>query len=65
MSDRDRRPIDQQWIQHYCDEFLKVSELVPTGPLRDSVLRRVECCMDLLDAWQKRNWPMDERHPRP
>ena len=57
MSERDRSPIDQQWIQRYCDEFLKVAPLISEGPFRDAVLRRVECCMDLLEAWQKRNEP--------
>lgn len=54
---RDLSPIDQQWIQRYCDEFLKVAEQISAGPFRDAVLRRVECCMDLLEAWQKRNEP--------
>ena len=55
MSERDRSPIDQRWVQSYCDEFLKVAALVPEGVMRDSVLRRVECVMDLLEAWQSRN----------
>ena len=54
---RDTLPIDQRWIQHYCDEFLKVAKDIPEGAFRDAVLRRVECCMDLLEAWQKRNEP--------
>jgi len=54
---RDHSPIDQQWIQHYCDEFLKIAPQIPEGPFRDAILRRVECCMDLLEAWQKRNEP--------
>lgn len=59
---RDRRtPIDQMWIQHYCDEFLKIAPKLPEGPMRDAVLRRVECAMDLLEAWQKRNIPMAQR----
>lgn len=59
---RDRSPIDQQWIQHYCDEFLKVVATAKLdGAMRDAVLRRVECCMDLLDAWQLRNVPIDQR----
>lgn len=52
-----RAPIDQQWIQRYCDEFLKVADGMPPGPFRDAILRRVECAMDLLEAWQKRNEP--------
>ena len=61
MSERDRAPIDQRWIQQYCDEFLKIAPRLPEGPMRDAVLRRVECVMDLLDAWQRRNWPLEER----
>ena len=57
MTDRDRSPIDQQWVQRYCDAFLTVAPTIPEGAFRDAILRRVECCMDLLDAWQKRNWP--------
>lgn len=57
MAERDRSPIDQQWIQRYCDEFLKVAKTIPSGVFQDAVLRRVECCMDLLEAWQKRNEP--------
>jgi hypothetical protein len=58
---RDRAPIDQQWIQWYCDEFLKIAPSIPEGSFRAAVLRRVECCMDLLDAWQTRNNPMEPR----
>lgn len=54
---KDHSPIDQQWIKHYCDEFLKVAQMIPEGTFRDAVLRRVECVMDLLEAWQKRNEP--------
>ena len=57
MPERDRSPVDQKWIQHYCDEFLKITGELPPGPLKDAVLRRVECVMDLLDAWQTRNEP--------
>jgi hypothetical protein len=61
MSERDRSPIDQQWIQKYCDEFLKVAGSIPEGVMRDAVLRRVEYVMDLLESWQNRNLPMDKR----
>lgn len=54
---RDRAPIDQQWMQHYCDEMLKVAAQLPEGMFRDAVLRRVECVMELLEAWQTRNHP--------
>jgi hypothetical protein len=53
----DRSPIDQQWIQEYCDQFLKIANEYPTGAFKDSMLRRVECAMDLVEAWQKRKWP--------
>jgi hypothetical protein len=59
--ERDRSPIDQKWVQNYCDEFLKVAAQMPEGAFKATILRRVECCMDLLDAWQKRQWPMEER----
>lgn len=52
---RDRAPIDQQWIQQYCDRCLKIAEMLEQGPMRDAVLRRAECAMDMLEAWQKRN----------
>jgi hypothetical protein len=51
---RDRAPIDQQWIQQYCDQLLKLAERLDAGPMRDATLRRIEAVMDLLDAWQKR-----------
>ena len=57
---RDRAPIDQRWIQTYCDKFLEVAGRLPEGVLRDATLRRVECCMDLLEAWQTRNNPREE-----
>lgn len=57
----DRAPIDQDWIRTYCDEFLRIAPQIPAGPFRDAILRRVECVMDLLEAWQKRNLPMDKR----
>jgi len=58
---RDRAPIDQQWVQSYVDQFLKISEQLPAGLLRDAVLRRVESVMDLLEAWQTRNNPLEPR----
>ena len=58
---RDLSPIDQLWIRDYCDEFLKVATRLPSGALRDVVLRRIECVHDLVEAWQKRNTPMDKR----
>lgn len=57
MNDRDRSPIDQRWIQKYCDEFLQIAGNLSDGLLKDAVLRRVECVMDLLEAWQTRNQP--------
>lgn len=54
MTERDRSPIDQQWIQRYCDELLKVAPQIPEGAFRDAILRRAECVMDLVDAWQTR-----------
>lgn len=53
----DRSPIDQQWIQRYCDEFIKIADKLPEGLLKQAVLRRVECVMDLTEGWQKRNEP--------
>jgi hypothetical protein len=60
--DRDRAPMDQRWVQQYCDEFLKITATLPEGLLKQATLRRVECVMDLLDAWQKRNWPLEARN---
>jgi hypothetical protein len=54
---RDRSPIDQEWVQRYCEEFLKIAPQIPEGAFRDAILRRVEVCMDLVDAWQTRNNP--------
>jgi hypothetical protein len=61
VADRDRSPIDQKWVQAYCDVLLKLAEELPQGLLRDATLRRIECVMDLVEAWQKRNLPMEER----
>lgn len=58
---RDRSPIDQQWVRGYCDRLTKVVEVMPDGPYKDAVLHRVECVMDLLEAWQKREWTAGER----
>lgn len=58
--ERDRAPVDQQWIQRYCDVLLASAAGMPAGPFKDAILRRVECCMDLLEAWQKRAWPRAE-----
>ena len=58
---RDKSPIDQEWINRYCDEFLKIAGQLPEGMMRDAVLRRVECVMDLTEAWQKRNNPLEMR----
>lgn len=60
-STKDLSPIDQQWINNYVGEFLKVADSIPHGVLRDAVLRRVECVMDLVELWQKRNMPREKR----
>lgn len=60
--EKDQAPIDQRWIQTYCDSFLKVAKELPEGSLmQQAIMRRVEVVMDLTEAWQKRNWPMDKR----
>lgn len=59
--EKDRSPIDQRWIQTYCDEFMKVGDSLPEGLLKQAVIRRIECVMDLVEAWQKRNIPIDRR----
>lgn len=63
VPERDRSPIDQRWVQHYCDTLLEFAKGVPLSPMHDAILKRVECAMDLLEAWQKRDWPKfeDER----
>lgn len=58
---RDRSPIDQKWVQDYCDEFIRVGNMLPEGAFKSAVFKRVEIVMDLMDAWQKRKWPMDKR----
>ena len=60
----DRSPIDQQWIQNYCDEFLRVSAALPPGIYQDALLRRVECVLDLLEAWQNRRRPFASEEVR-
>ena len=54
MPDRDRSPIDQQWVQGYCETLVKAAERFPQGAMRDAILRRAECVMDLVEAWQER-----------
>lgn len=62
MSDRDRSAIDQKWIRDYCDQLLKVAaSLGPNSPMAASVVQRVDHIHDLVDAWQQRNIPIDER----
>lgn len=61
MSERDRAPIDQQWVRDYCDQFLKIAgSFSLNNPMREAVARRVEHVQDLVEAWQKRNWPREE-----
>lgn len=58
----DRSPIDQEWIKNYTDEFLKIaSQFSEDSVMRATILRRVECVQDLVEAWQKRNIPIGER----
>ena len=47
-------PIDQKWIMNYCDSLLQLIAKLPVeeNVMRDTLLRRVECVMDLLTAWQ-------------
>ena len=61
MTTKDRAPIDQQWIQDYCDQLIAVAQRLGPGVMQDTTLRRIECVMDLVEAWQKRNWPIDQR----
>lgn len=59
---KDRAPIDQAWIRDYCDHFIEIAQqLPPNSPLREAVLLRVEYLQDLVEVWQLRNVPMDER----
>lgn len=58
MINKDLSPIDQQWINNYVGEFLKIANQLPEGFLKQAVLRRVECVMDLTEAWQTRNNPI-------
>lgn len=60
-TERDRSPIDQRWVQDYCDAIMASAQQLEPGVFRDALLRRVECAMDLVEAWQKRNLPMDQR----
>ena len=62
MSARDHSPIEQDWVRDYCDQFMRIAAELPPSPFRDAVLRRVECVQDLVEAWQKRHWPVEERH---
>jgi len=62
--ERDRSPIDQDWIRNYCDEFMKIAIKLDNGPFKDAILRRVECVQDLVDAWQQRNVPINQRFNR-
>ncbi len=56
QATRDRSPIDQRWIQNYCDQLLKVAGTLPErGVIREATMRRVECVMDLVEAWQKKD----------
>lgn len=52
---KDTSPIDQRWIQKYCNELIKVASNMPDGLLKDAIFRRVEITMDLVEGWQKRN----------
>lgn len=58
---KDDSPINQAWIKEYVDQCIKISGTLPHGPMRDSVLRRVDYVMDLVEAWQKRHWPAEQR----
>lgn len=53
----DLGPIDQRWVRDYCEAFRRLAADYPEGRMRDMVLARVACVEDLLEAWQKRNWP--------
>ena len=60
MPDRDRAPIDQKWIQDYCDSLARIAEsLGPESVMGLATTRRLEVVMDLVDAWQKRHWPRE------
>lgn len=53
----DLSPIDQRWIQHYCDQLLAVAEQLPQGSMREALFSRIEHAMDLVEAWRTRNTP--------
>lgn len=65
MTERDRSAIDQQWIRDYCDQLLKVAATFDKhSPTVAAVVQRVDHIHDLVDSWQQRNIPIDQRRRR-
>jgi hypothetical protein len=58
---KDYSDIPQEWIREYTNQFLKIAVDMPQGLFKDAILRRVECCQDLVKAYQERNIPMEKR----
>ena len=59
---KDLSPIDQKWISNYCDLLINIAKQMPTDSiLRVATERRIECVMDLVEAWQNRNNPLEAR----
>lgn len=58
---RDLSPINQKWLMDYCNKFTYIAGNMPDGGLKEALLRRVECVLDVLEAWQLRNVPIDQR----
>ncbi len=62
MKNRDfTNPIEQIWIKLYCDQLIELAQKLPVGVMRDATLLRVAHVQDLVEAWQKRNMPREER----
>lgn len=57
MTERDRSPIDQRWLQDQCDVLLRTAQMMPEGVMKDALLKRAEITLDILEAWQRRGEP--------
>lgn len=53
--------IPLEWIRYYTDQYLKIIKVHPKSGMDAAILERVNHIYDLVEAYNKRNTPIDKR----
>lgn len=53
--------IPLEWIRYYTDQYLKIIKDHPKSGMDAVIIERVNHIYDLVEAYKKRNIPIDKR----